>query len=224
MAGLEAALLAILVSSMFASLTLVASLYLWSITGLAVAMLPAESTQISPVRGKEWLLRVPAVAVACVFFFFAISLAAQDAAWAELRSAVARKDFSDASEAFSQAISSSAGLPGYELWASREMASLGRSLGDTRDGAACWKEAAEASARAEKRSEERFMAAYQSSVLAIAAGNLQQAELKAREAIKLAPNWYKGHLLLSQILQIAGRNQDAAREAQLSETLGWKKP
>jgi hypothetical protein len=32
------------------------------------------------------------------------------------------------------------------------------------------------------------MAAYQSSVLAIAAGNLQQAELKAREAIKLAPN------------------------------------
>lgn len=222
-AGLEAALLAILVSSMFASLTLVASLYLWSIAGLAVALVPAESRRESSIRPTEWLLRVPAVVIACVFFFFAVSLAAQDAAWAELRSAVERKDFSDAHEAYSRATLFSAGIPGYELWASREMASLGRSLGDTRDGAACWKEAAEASAVAETRSEERFMAAYQSSVLAIAAGNLQQAELKAREAIQLAPNWYKGHLLLSQILRIAGRNQDAAGEAQVSETLGWKK-
>jgi O-antigen ligase len=219
----EAALLAILVTSMFASLTLVSSLYLWSIAGLAVALMPAVSRQESSAPAAKWLLRVPAAAVACVFFFFAVSLAAQDAAWADLRSAVDRKDFSDAREAYTHATSVSAGMPGYELWASREMASLGRSLGDTQDGAVCWKTAAEASAVAETRSEERFMAAYQSSVLAIAAGNLQGAERNAREAIQLAPNWYKGHLLLSQILQIAGQNQDAAHEAAVSETLGWTK-
>jgi Tfp pilus assembly protein PilF len=114
-------------------------------------------------------------------------------------------------------------MPGYELWASREMASLGRSLGNTEAGASCWRMASDAAALAETRSEERFSAAYQSSVLAVAAGNLKRAELKARETIRLAPNWYKGHLLLSQILQIAGQNQDAAREAQISTVLGWRR-
>jgi Tfp pilus assembly protein PilF len=114
-------------------------------------------------------------------------------------------------------------MPGYELWASREMALLGRSLGDTKDGAACWKRAAEAATLAETRSEERFSAAYQLSLLAVAAGNLPQAELKARETIRLAPNWYRGHELQSQLLQMAGHNRDALREALVSEALGGPK-
>ena len=72
-------------------------------------------------------------------------------------------------------------------------------------------------------SEERFSAAYQSSVLAVAAGDVQQAERKARETVQLAPNWYKGHLLLSQILQIKGENEGAEKEAQVSAALGWKR-
>ena len=60
-------------------------------------------------------------------------------------------------------------------------------------------------------------------VLAVAASDVTRAEIKARKVIRLAPNWYKGHLLLSQILQITGKNQEAARESALSESLGWKK-
>jgi len=221
MVGVEPALAAIFVSSMFASLTLVESLYLWSIAGLAVALMLAETRQEPALQFR--LPRLPALVAACIFCFFAVSLVAQDAMWAKLGSAVAKGSFDEAGKAWSRAIFFSAGMPGYELWASREMALLGRSLGDTKDGAACWKRAAEAATLAETRSEERFSAAYQLSLLAVAAGNLPQAELKARETIRLAPNWYRGHELQSQLLQMAGHNRDALREALVSEALGGPK-
>lgn len=220
-AGLEAALLGLLVCSMFASLTLVTLLYLWSTAGLAVAL--ARSGVQSKSALRLGFPRLVAVPLAGIFFFAAVSLAAQDAAWASIGSAVDRRNFADASEAYSRATSLSAGMPGYELWASREMASLGRSLGNTPDGASCWIKAADAAALAETRSEERFNATYQSSVLAVAAGNLALAALKARETIQLAPNWYKGHLLLSQILAAVGDNQQAEHEAEASALLGWKR-
>jgi Tfp pilus assembly protein PilF len=99
------------------------------------------------------------------------------------------------------------------------MAVLGRTLGDTKDGAACWIKAGEAAAIAETQSEERFSAAYQLSLLAVAAGNLPQADVKARETIRLAPNWYRGHDLMSQILQMAGHSRDAVRVAMVSDAL-----
>jgi hypothetical protein len=220
-AGFEAALLGIFVCSLFASLTLVASLYLWSIAGLAAASMPGDANAKSPLRFA--FPRIPAYVAAAAFLFVAAALAMQDAAWAELGRAVGGKDFMAAREAWREATTVSAGMPGYELWGSREMASLGRALGDGQDGRSCWKMAAEGAAEAEKTSEERFSAAYQSSVLAIAAGDVQQAERKARETVELAPNWYKGHLLLSQILQIEGENEGAEKEARVSAALGWKR-
>jgi O-antigen ligase len=217
MVGVEAALVAIFVSAMFASFTLVSSLYLWSIAGIAVVLMFAETGQEPVLRFQ--FPRLPAVLAACVFFFFAVSLPAQDAAWARLGSAVGRGSFANAGKAYSNAIFFSAGLPSYELFASREMAVLGRTLGDTKDGAACWIKAGEAAAIAETQSEERFSAAYQLSLLAVAAGNLPQADVKARETIRLAPNWYRGHDLMSQILQMAGHSRDAVREAMVSDAL-----
>jgi len=222
MSGFQAALLGIFVCSLFASPTLVASLYLWSIAGLAVASARDDEKVKSPLAPFAFG-RIPAYLAASVFFFVAVALTVQDAAWAQMGRAVGRKEFIAARDAWSLATFSSAGMPGYELWGSREMASLGRALGDGQEGSSCWKMAAEAAAVAEKGSEERFSAAYQSSVLAVAAGDVQQAERKARETVQLAPNWYKGHLLLSQILQIKGENEGAEKEAQVSAALGWKR-
>jgi len=36
----------------------------------------------------------------------------------------------------------------------------------------------------------------------------------------VAPNWYKPHLLLAQILQAENRNDEAGREARISADLG----
>ena len=98
-----------------------------------------------------------------------------------------------------------------ELFLSREMATMGRALVNQPESAAAWRMASEAATVAERQSEERFSAAYQCAILAIVSGDLTQAEKSAREAISLAPNWYKPHLLLAQILQAMGRMQEPPR-------------
>jgi len=217
--GLNAALLGILVSSMFASLTLVTSLYLWMAAGLAVALTPRTA---SP---GEW--RIPRLALAVpalALLIPAVLLTRQDALWADLEHAVETNDFAAARTAYSSASTAAFGLPGYELWASREWATLGRAIANSPDAPTTWKLAADAAARAESNGEERFSAAYQASVLQVALGNLAGAEAQSREAIRLAPNWYKAHLLRSQLLGYMGRNQESAQEADLSARLGWRKP
>ena len=113
--------------------------------------------------------------------------------------------------------------PIYELWGSRQMATLARSLGNTPDGTAAWIRSAEVARLAEARGEEPFNAAYQSAVLAVAAGDVGQADAAARRVIRLAPNWYKGHLLLSQLLEVEGKRDTAENEARISAGLGWKR-
>lgn len=229
--GLHAAMLGILISSMFASLTLVTSLYLWTIAGLTVVMEPDISLDTGEPLAEDretWgLPRLVPVAFGAVYLVLGAILALQDAAWSRMGAAVEKGDFAGARDAYSSAISAGMGLPGYELWGSREWALLGRSLAtvntESSEAKEAWKLAADASRRAENKGEERFSAAYQSSVLAVAAADLPRAESEAREAIRLAPNWYKGHLLLSQILQYMGRNEQSAHEAELSVNMGWRK-
>jgi O-antigen ligase len=220
--GLNAALLGIFISSMFASLTLVTSLYLWIAAALAVALDPAAADVAAT---REW--RIPRLALAIPAFALlipALLLTRQDALWADLEHAVATNDFAAARDVYDSATSIAFGLPGYELWASREWATLGRGIANSPDAGTAWKVAADAAARAERNGEERFSAAYQASVLQVALGNLPAAEAQSREAIQLAPNWYKAHLLRSQLLGYMGRTQESAQEADLSSRLGWRKP
>jgi len=228
--ALRAALAGMLVGSLFASFTLVTSMFVWVLTGLLVAG-ESGGTDLGtddPVTDDampQWV-QVPAVLLGGVFLSFALLLAVQDAAYARLGDAVEAKDSGRAMRALDTATGFGIGLPGYELWGSREMATLGRVLGDTPEGAtlskAAWGKAAEAAALAERRGEDRASAAYQSSVLAIAAADVTRGEASARDAIALAPNWYKPHLLRGQILQAMGRNDEAAREMQISAGLGWR--
>jgi O-antigen ligase len=219
--GFDAAMLGILVSSMFASLTLMTSLYLWTTTGLAVALNPGVERQKNAIA---WRFPQPVAIIASLILLIpGIMLAIQDASWAEMGKAVEGHDAAKAAQAYERAVHFAPGMPGYELWASREWATLARSLTGI-EAANAWKMAADASARAEANGEERFSAAYQSSVLAIAASDLPRAESEARQAIRLAPNWYKGHLLLAQLLQFEGKNKEASEEATLAADLGWHKP
>ncbi len=86
---------------------------------------------------------------------------------------------------------------------------------DDRGGCGC--------ARGDERGRTVQEAAYQASVLAVAANDAVRGESEARNAIALAPNWYRGHLLRSQILQFMGHNEEAHREADLSATLGARR-
>ncbi len=206
--GIQAALIGIFVSSQFASFTIVEAVFLWTLTGLAVA---PTGLKVATRTAPKWVSVVASVsAVVCIGT--ALLLAVPDAADQNVADAVADKDFRAATESFDTSLRWSWGLPGYELFLSRQMATLGRALGGGPQSAPAWAKASEASELAEKRGEERFSAAYQSSVLAIVSGDLARSEGKAREAIELAPNWYKPHMLLSQILSAMGKSGEAATE------------
>jgi O-antigen ligase len=219
--GIQAALLGIFVSSAFASLTIVEAIFLWTLTGIgaAPAALPAAPRRVVLSRVPQWA-QVATTVTGALLTATALLLAVPDAAGQRVFDAVADKNFAEAEEAYRTAVSWSFGLPGYELFLSRQMATLGRALGNTPDGAKAWSAATEAAALAERSGEERFSAVYQSAVLAIVAGDLTRAERKAREAVDLAPNWYKPHLLLGQILAAMGKADEGAAEQRISLNLG----
>ena len=150
----------------------------------------------------------------------AVALAYPDAIAITLSNAVNSKDAAAAFGEFDKAQSLGLGLPGYDLWRSREMAILGRGLGTTSDGNLAWKKAAASASIAEISGEDRFNATFQSAVIAITFGDLSRAESKARETIALAPNWYRPHLLLSQILGGEGRNTESVAELRTALNLG----
>jgi len=221
-AGLEAAILGIFISSLFASFTIVESTYLWSLTGICSALRIAELKQ-SPRAIPAWW-PVPATFLAVAFLFTALVLSVPDAIYYGLADAVAHRDPARASRIHASASSWKFGLPlpGYELFASRQFATLARELAGTPDESKAWSQAAEAAAVAETSSEEKFSATFQSSVLAISTGDLNRAESEARAAIALAPNWYRPHLFLGKILEATGHTGEGLAEQQLSTRLGAK--
>ncbi len=208
--GLRAAMTGILICSLFASLSLVTAMYLWGIAGvLAATETPVRVERNPGSAEKIWaLLGIPAGVALIVA---AIFLGVQDAAYADLGRAVDAKDLPRARRELVRATSFGAGMPGYELWASQQMARL-----------KAWPEARDAAALAESRGEDPFCAAYQRSILAVVNSDAAGAETMASEAVGLAPNWYKPHLLRAQILQAMGKREEAAREARESQNLGWK--
>jgi hypothetical protein len=204
--GLRAAMVSVFLCGLFASFSIVSAMYFWTIAGIA-STTPAVSK--SAMRSTNVLAIASPVAVA--FIGLAVFLGAQDGAYALLGKAADANDLIAARRSFETATTFGFGLPGYELWASQQLARL-------KD----WNDSGQAAALAEERGEDRAGATYQSSILRIVAQDAGGAEAKAAETIQLAPNWYKPHLLRAQILQAMGRNEEAAREAQVSLGLGWK--
>jgi len=221
-AGFAAALVALAVAGLFASLTIVSGLCLWCIAGIAAACSGSVDTgQEETPPAWSALLGIPAV----MFLVAALVLAAPDAVWVRLAEAVSRKDAAQAEEIYRSASRWNRLIPfaGYDLYGSRELAILARSAGNTPEGRRLWAVSAEAAASAERSGEERASAAYQSAVLSIANGNLAGAESETRKAIALAPNWYKPHLFLAQILAAYGRTAEAAAEQQRGVQLAGAK-
>ena len=210
--GLRAAMAAMFICGLFASFSLVTGMYLWGIAGVWVAAeTPAIRVSRKSVHNHAKTLLSIAIPAGAAFIAVALLLGVQDAAYADLGKAAAENDLPAAKQALARATAFGVGMPGYELWSSQQMSKL-----------KAWGDAGSAAALAESRGEDPVDAAYQMSILDIVNNDAAGAVAKAGEAIRLAPNWYKAHLLRAQILQATGKNQEAAEEARASMNLGWK--
>src|SRR5262249_25655188 len=111
--------------------------------------------------------------------------------------------------------------PGQDLLLSRQLATLATTLPQA-DARLALSLARRASAVAEWKSEDRFDAVYQSAALAIAVGDMTAAEEKLRTAIQQAPTWYKPRVLLTQLLLLSGRKEEAGRQRETAVRLAGR--
>jgi hypothetical protein len=200
------------ISEQFAPLTLTNLLYFNLMIALAVSLAqPAASKltriRLSPAAKVLHALAAMAIAVAAALYLF------PDAWLASAEHRLARGDVRGARESFTQAMLFP--FPADCLRFSQQMASAARSLPSP------WRQEAlmaakEASAAAERSGEQRFSALYESAALAVIAGDLRRAEAKLRAATDAAPNWYRAHEMLAQVLWLGGHNPEAEREAALA--------
>jgi len=82
-----------------------------------------------------------------------------------------------------------------------------------------WQEAVQAGIRATHFAEDRHNAFYHLASLYAQVNNHKDAEKSLRGAIASAPNWFKPHWMLAQVLRAGGRNVEALAEAELAVLL-----
>ena len=204
---LGAAWIAMLIAQQFTAFTLPTELYFY----LTVAMLaPAGAT----VRGKIlYLLAIP-------FAAFAICLATGDALLAAARRALDSGAADRAAQLVDRASSWNASA---DFYFSRRFASL--PARDPVERLRVWQYGLAAARRAPATADDP-----QNALLNLAAfqANLNDAaavEQSLREAVSAAPNWYKSHWLLAQVLAQQGRIAEARTEAgRAADLAGGKHP
>ncbi|MBI1786756.1 MAG: O-antigen ligase family protein [Acidobacteria bacterium] len=224
-AALGAGLAAALVAQQFSSFTLTTAVYFYGTVGMLVGL--AKSRQPLPhgrgsvddkgcraatvrERLRHWIARGP---VASALLLFGAQLLAGDWILERVKDSIAAGRVDAAIAAYARfqrwkPIGMSA-----DLWYSRALAWR------------AWQPALEAAQRAPRTAEDRQNALYNLAVFYGARNDFARTEQALRDAIAAAPNWFKPHWTLAQVLRAAGRTEEARAEASLALDLdGGKDP
>ncbi len=200
---LAAALAALVVSQQFTAFTVPTALFFY----LTIALLVTQA--FDPVRLPPSPFRVPKVAgaalLALVLVGFALMLVYADASLARVARLIQAGETGEAATVYQQV--ERWGPPGMrtELWYSRAMV-----------GTAAFRPGLEAAFRAAQTAEDRENAWLNLAVLYGRQNDAAHAAESLRSAIAAAPNWYKPHWLLAQVLWVEGREEEACTEAALA--------
>jgi O-antigen ligase len=218
--ALGGAFVAMLVSQQFTSFTIATELFFV----ISLAMLCGAGFSEGPANGQP-AAGLPAGVrrvLAVVFVAFAFYLATGDALLAAARSAVDRHDFSAAGLLKNRAASWGAHA---DINFSRLMLAQSQTLPDIGDRLRGWLFAKQAATRATETAEDRHNALVNLAAFYAVENNAPMVERCLREAAQFAPNWFKSHWLLAQVLARDGRREEALREARLAVQLdGGKDP
>jgi tetratricopeptide (TPR) repeat protein len=115
--------------------------------------------------------------------------------------------------------------PGMDLWYSRGLLAASARITSIALRSEIWAQSLDSGQRAVDTSDDRPNALYNLAFLYSVDGNIVEAEATARLAVVAAPNWFKPHWLLAEMLSAFGRFDDAEREAGLAVDLnGGKNP
>ena len=222
-AAVGAALLALLVSQEFTSFTLPTAVFFYLTIALAVALAAAP---VSLPAGKGGTIQTVCFALSSTLFIaFAIALAGTDAGLARVDRLIRADKLPEAAAVYAKIRPWQPPGVRTDLWYSRAMAGAAQRAQNSAESIAAAQQALAAAVRASRSSDEPENAWLN---LAVFYGRLNDpvhTEQSLRNAISCAPNWFKPHWLLAEVLRVAGRMQEASAEAMLAADLdGGKDP
>jgi hypothetical protein len=165
------------------------------------------------------------VPAAAFFLVFGVRIAWIDYQWLEAKTALQYAQTEAAVQIYANVQGSVPPSSSMNLWFSRALLATAQRTGDQRQIEAVWPAVLNAGIRSVHTSEDRQNAVYNLAVLYAYRGQTVEAEQTAREAIRIAPAWYKPRWLLAEILSGQGKVQEAAAQAHDALDLsGQKQP
>jgi O-antigen ligase len=220
---LAAAFVAALVSFEFNAPVLATALFFY-LTG-ALLLSARASPAVRMAARARWGITVASVALALLFVTFATRLCVADVALARVKLLIDAGDPFAAAAAYATVMRWQPPGTTSDLFYSRSMAPLTRRQRDLLPAVKAWQESVQAGLRAAQLAEDRHNAYYNLASLYGMINNHVHAERSLRSAIEVAPNWFKPHWMLAQVLKLNGKREEARREARAAlERGGFKFP
>jgi len=213
-AALAAGLAAAIVCQQFMVLTIPTALYFY----LLLAMLVAGTTtpHLSEPRKYPRALVPVTATIAIIWVVFAACLTVADRSMALAERRIESGDVAGASVAYRTVQRWEPAGGASDLRYSRAMTRLASTTPVFATSIAAAAEATEAGVRATKTAEDRQNAWYNLATIDALRNDPRGVENGLRNAIKCAPNWFKPHWTLSQVLELTGRHAEARREATIA--------
>ncbi|HWY48102.1 MAG TPA: O-antigen ligase family protein [Bryobacteraceae bacterium] len=212
---LAAALVASLVCQQFTVFVVPTALYFYLLIALLVTR-PANAVPES--RRARWLLPVAVAAslASLMFAAFAVRLVVADRALAVVFQRIESGDASGAAKEYQLVLRWEPQGTGADLNYSRAMTELAARTPVLATRVQATQQATEAAIRATRTAEDRYNAWYNLAKLLAGQNNLAGVEQSLRNAIAWAPNWFKPHWVLAQLLEVSHRHQQAVAEAEVA--------
>jgi len=213
---LAAALAASLACQQFAVFVVPTALYFY----LQIALLVSGSNEVMPERrSSRWLVPVGVavgVAASLLFAAFAVRLLVADRALAVANGRIESGDASAAAREYLVVLRWEPSGAGADLNYSRAMAQLAARAPVLSTRVQAAQQALEAAIRATQTAEDHQNAWYNLARLLAGQNNPVGVERALRNAIAWAPNWFKPHWVLAQLLESTGLHQQALAEAEIA--------
>ncbi|MGH9664030.1 MAG: O-antigen ligase family protein [Bryobacteraceae bacterium] len=212
--ALACGLLGTLVCHGFSVLIAPTALYFYLLLALLATAAPLQEPETEDVRElpRGFVIGLSAV-MALVLATYGVRLVVADAALAAAGRRIESGNASDAAAAYAAAIRWEPPGSGADLDYSRSMAALANRTPIFATRVEARTQALRAAARAARTAEDRQNAWYHLATLLAGEGDAAGAEHSLRNAIAWAPNWFKPHWTLAQLLELTGRRDEALAEA-----------
>jgi len=216
--ALACGLAAMTISEQFTSFTLPTALAYY----VAIAMLVSTGINAPLPRApavRRWPRATLAVPCAAILVFSAIRLTMAESALAATRRDLDANLVADAASHYVDYEHWRWPGAGADFWYSRRLAQIAASNVEQLVRAQAFQQAGLAAQRATQTTEAPFNAYYNLAAFYARQNDFLRTEQSLRSAIFYAPNWFKPHWMLAQVLEAASRLKEAQAEAAIAASL-----